>query len=619
MQILRFTTKTSYICQYLIVNLIACKKKIDYFCSHTKKKAVMDAAIKKIPYGITDFERIIRENFYYVDKTQYIAKVEEQTSYFFFVRPRRFGKSLFLNMLGQYYDINKKEQFEDIFGELYIGKHPTPNRNKYLILTLNFSSVAADMEKLEETFNTYCQIVMKGFAERNTHLLGKEVVENIRGLNTGAAILGSLCQSAQSRGQKIYLILDEYDNFANNILIDYGNERYRSITHGNGFFRGFLKVVKDYSSSVIERIFLTGVSPVTMDDLTSGFNIADNYSNNSAFNNMIGFNEQEVRELIDYYKSQVELPHTTDELIEIMKPWYDNYCFSTESLHEPSMYNSDMVLFLMNRYLLNKRIPDNMLDANIRTDYNKLRHLIHIDKTFGENASVVQEIIEKGSTTGIITDSFPAEDIINPANFKSLLYYYGMLTINGMEMGEPVLSVPNWAVREQLYGYMADIYKDTADLYLETDKLVDRMKRMAYKGEWENYFRYIAERLDSQSSIRDFMEGEAYVKTFILAYLGLTHYYIARPEYESNKGYADIFLQPRLLQLPDMVYSYCIEVKYAKRDTSDTEIEKLLADAKTQLRQYAASEWIAHDKGTTELKSIALVFQGWKLVRVEEV
>lgn len=579
----------------------------------------MDAAIKKIPYGMTDFERIIRENFYYVDKTQYIAKVEEQTSYFFFVRPRRFGKSLFLNMLGQYYDINKKDQFEDIFGELYIGKHPTPNRNKYLILTLNFSSVVADMEKLEETFNTYCQIVMKGFAERNAHLLGKEVVENIRGLNTGAAILGSLCQSAQNKGQKIYLILDEYDNFANNILVDYGNKRYRSITHGNGFFRGFLKVVKDYSSSVIERIFLTGVSPVTMDDLTSGFNIADNYSNNAAFNNMIGFNEQEVRELIDYYQSQVELPHTTDELIKIMKPWYDNYCFSTESLHEPSMYNSDMVLFLMNRYLLNKRIPNTMLDANIRTDYNKLRHLIHIDKTFGENASVVQEIIEKGSTTGIIADSFPAEDIINPANFKSLLYYYGMLTINGMEMGEPVLGVPNWAVREQLYGYMADIYKDTADLYLETDKLVDRMKRMAYKGEWENYFRYIAERLDSQSSIRDFMEGEAYVKTFILAYLGLTHYYIARPEYKSNKGYADIFLQPRLLQLPDMVYSYCIEVKYAKRDTSDTEIEKLLADAKTQLKQYAASEWIAHDKGTTELKNIALVFQGWKLVRVEEV
>ena len=302
-----------------------------------------------------------------------------------------------------------------------------------------------------------------------------------------------------------------------------------------------------------------------------------------------------------------------------MKPWYDNYCFAMKALKEPSMYNSDMVLYFMNHYMLNEDIPDNMLDANIRTDYNKLRHLIHVDKTFGENASVVQEIVEKGSTTGIIIDSFPAEDIVKTRNFKSLLYYYGMLTISGMEMGEPILSVPNWAVREQLYGYMADIYKDSADLYLETDKLVDRMKRMAYKGEWENCFTYIADRLNAQSSVRDFIEGEAYVKTFILAYLGLTHYYIARPEYESNKGYADIFLQPRLLQLPDMVYSYCIEVKYAKRDVSDTEIEKLLSNAKIQLKQYAASEWIHQDKGTTELKSIALVFQGWKLVRVEEV
>lgn len=579
----------------------------------------MDAVIKKIPYGMTDFERIILENYYYVDKTQYIAKVEKVTSFFFFVRPRRFGKSLFLNMLGLYYDINQKDKFEKIFGNLYIGKHPTPDRNKYLVLTLNFSSVAANMDRLEETFNTYCKIVMDGFAERNAHLLGKEAVEKLHELKTGDALLGSLCQSAQNKGQKIYLILDEYDNFANNILVDYGNERYRSITHGSGFFRSFLKVVKDYSSSVIERIFLTGVSPVTMDDLTSGFNIADNYSSNSAFNNMIGFNEYEVRALIDYYKSCIELPHSTDELIDIMKPWYDNYCFSIDSLDEPPMYNSDMVLYFMNRYLLNKRIPNNMLDANIRTDYNKLRHLIHVDKTFGENASVVQEIVEKGSTTGIIIDSFPAEDIVKTRNFKSLLYYYGMLTISGMEMGEPILSVPNWAVREQLYGYMADIYKDSADLYLETDKLVDRMKRMAYKGEWENCFTYIADRLNAQSSVRDFIEGEAYVKTFILAYLGLTHYYIARPEYESNKGYADIFLQPRLPQLPDMVYSYCIEVKYAKRDASDTEIEKLLSNAKIQLKQYAASEWIHQDKGTTELKSIALVFQGWKLVRVEEV
>ena len=250
----------------------------------------MDATIKKIPYGMTNFESIICDNYYYVDKTHYITKVENTSRFFFFVRPRRFGKSLFLSMLSHYYDINQKDKFDKIFGELYIGKHPTPDRNKYLVLALNFSSVASSMERLEESFNTYCKIVMTGFAERNAHLLGEEAVEKLRELKTGDALLGSLCQSANSKGQKIYLILDEYDNFANNILVDYGNERYRSITHGSGFFRGFLKVVKDYSNSVIERIFLTGVSPVTMDDLTSGFNIAANYSNSPTFNNMMGFN-----------------------------------------------------------------------------------------------------------------------------------------------------------------------------------------------------------------------------------------------------------------------------------------------------------------------------------------
>lgn len=579
----------------------------------------MDATIKKIPYGMTDFERIIRENFYYIDKTEYIAKIEYTTSFFFFVRPRRFGKSLFLNMLGQYYDINKKDKFEEIFGQLYIGKHPTPYRNKYLVLILNFSSIVSNMNGLEETFNSYCKIVMNGFAVRNAHWLGEEVVEDIRNLKTGAEILGTLCQSAQNNGRKIYLILDEYDNFANNILVDYGNERYRSITHGSGFFRGFLKVVKDYSNSVIERIFLTGVSPVTMDDLTSGFNIADNYSSNSAFNNMIGFNEQEVRALIDYYKSQTELPHTTDELIDIMKPWYDNYCFSTEALDEPFMYNSDMVLYFMNRYLLNKRIPSNMLDANIRTDYNKLRHLIHIDKTFGENASVIKDIVEKGQTTGIIADSFPAEDIVKSENFKSLLYYYGMLTISGTRGPMNILSIPNQTIREQLYNYLVDIYRQATAINLEVEKLNILMYEMAYEGDWNPYFEYIVDHLSNQSSIREFIEGEAHVKAFILAYLGLNSYYIARPEYESNKGYADIFLQPRLSQLPDMAYSYCIEVKYAKRDATDSEIGQLLADAKKQLKQYAASEWIQQDKGTTKLKSIALVFQGWKLAKVEEV
>ena len=575
---------------------------------------------KRLPYGMMNFAVIRREDYYYVDKTRFIPMIEQADRFFFFIRPRRFGKSLTLNVLQHYYDVRTRDKFNDLFGNLYIGKHPTANRNSYLVLYLNFSGITGELNDYRKGLDAHCSITFMNFCKIYADLLPPETLEELRQVNGAVEQLDYLYQACERAGQKMYLFIDEYDHFTNAILSDAKSlHRYTDETHGEGYLRAFFNKVKAGTYSSIERCFITGVSPVTMDDLTSGFNIGTNYSLTPQFNQMMGFTEEEVREMLTYYSTNSPFRHTVDELIEIMKPWYDNYCFAMKALKEPSMYNSDMVLYFMNHYMLNEDIPDNMLDANIRTDYNKLRHLIHVDKTFGENASVVQEIVEKGSTTGIIANSFPAEDIIKPENFKSLLYYYGMLTISGMEMGEPILSVPNWAVREQLYGYMADIYKDSADLYLETDKLVDRMKRMAYKGEWENCFTYIADRLNAQSSVRDFIEGEAYVKTFILAYLGLTHYYIARPEYESNKGYADIFLQPRLLQLPDMVYSYCIEVKYAKRDASDTEIEKLLSNAKIQLKQYAASEWIHQDKGTTELKSIALVFQGWKLVRVEEV
>ena len=576
----------------------------------------MEAAIKKIPYGMTDFESIIRDGYYYVDKTQYIEKVENISRFFFFVRPRRFGKSLFLNMLGLYYDINKKDKFEESFGELYIGKHPTPNRNKYLVLTLNFSSVASDMETLKQTFNTYCKLVMSAFAKDYSDLLGKNIAEELEKYDTAAEILGFLCLSAKSKGLKIYLILDEYDNFANNILVDYGNERYHSITHGNGFFRGFLKVVKDYSNSVIERIFLTGVSPVTMDDLTSGFNIADNYSSNSIFNNMIGFNEYEVRDLIDYYKERRDLPHSTDELIEIMKPWYDNYCFSTEALDEPSMYNSDMVLYFMNCYLLNMRIPNTMLDANIRTDYNKLRHLIRVDKTFGENASVVQEIVEKGATSGIIADSFPAENIIKTEYFKSLLYYYGMLTITATRGNYLVLSIPNNNVRKQYYEFLLEEYQDNRHINLNDLGLM--YYEMAYDGHWRETLEFIAHAYKENSSVRNAIEGERNLQGFFTAYLSTNAYYLIAPEVELNHGYCDLFLMPDLIRY-DVKHSYIIELKYLSVKDSEAKAEAQWKEAVEQIKGYAAGPKVRRMIYDTELHCIVMQFRGWELERMEEV
>ena len=578
----------------------------------------MDAAIKKIPYGMTDFERIILENYYYVDKTQYIAKVEKVTSFFFFVRPRRFGKSLFLNMLGLYYDINQKDKFEKIFGNLYIGKHPTPDRNKYLVLTLNFSSVAANMDRLEETFNTYCKIVMDGFAERNAHLLGKEAVEKLHELKTGDALLGSLCQSAQNKGQKIYLILDEYDNFANNILVDYGNKRYRSITHGSGFFRSFLKVVKDYSSSVIERIFLTGVSPVTMDDLTSGFNIADNYSSSPIFNNMMGFNEQEVRTLIDYYKSYRELPHTTDELITIMKPWYDNYCFAQDCYGETTMYNSNMVLYFVKNYIDNGKAPREMIEDNIRIDYEKLRMLIRKDKEFAHDASVIQTLVSQGYITGELKKGFPAVNITNPDNFISLLYYFGMLTISGIDKGKTKLTIPNLVVQEQLYTYLLNTYND-ADLNFSSYEKSELSSQLAYDGNWQAYFGYIADCLKRYASQRDKQKGEFFVHGFTLAMTAQNRFYRPISEQDTQAGYVDIFLCPMLDIYSDMKHSYIVELKYAKYRDSENRVEELRQEAIAQANRYADTDTVKQAIGSTQLHKIVVVYKGMEMRVCEEL
>lgn len=575
----------------------------------------MNNDAKLIPYGMTDYASIIGSNYYYVDKTRYIAEIERAARFFFIVRPRRFGKSLFLNMLGLYYDCYQKESFEALFGELYVGKHPTPNRNRYLVLKLSFSGISADPAKMQSSFEQYVGRMLDAFAEKYTVFFANGFVDRMYLAERVESKLNLLCTTMRNLGLKMYLILDEYDNFANNVLSSYGTDRYRALTHGDGFLREFLKSVKDNTDDVIERMYITGVSPVTMDDLTSGFNIADNYSTDFRFNGMIGFSEAEVRTLIEYYKEEGKVSHTVDELVEIMKPWYDNYCFSGRSLQEPPMYNSDMVLYFMNRYLSNQLPPDQMLDNNCRTDYNKLRHLIQMDRTFGINASVIQEIITTGGTLGSINPGFSAQEMVKPDNFKSLLFYYGMLTIDRVEAGNTYLSIPNQVVREQLYSYLAETYRNTNQMDLNVDELNQLMNRMAYCGEWEEYFSYIAAQLKAQSAIREFMEGEAHVKGFILAYMGMNRYYMVQPEYEMNKGYSDFYMQPNLPQLPDMPYSYVVEVKYCARDSQDTLVDKLLADAASQLNKYALCEKIQQTKGCTELRKLAIVFRGWSLER----
>ncbi|MFS2807934.1 AAA family ATPase [Parabacteroides distasonis] len=386
--------------------------------------------MKKIPYGLTDFERIRKEPYYYVDKTHYIERLEESANFFFLIRPRRFGKSLFINMLRWYYDIYRRDRFKEIFEGLYIGSRPTAGQGKYLVLDFNFAGVNPDPDRLLASFNDHCSMRFDIFAGLYGHMFNPGFADELKSLKNADEKLNYLIGQATLLDLPIYLFIDEYDNFTNAILSNVGNEHYRKLTHGTGFFRYFFNKLKEGATGngPIKRMFITGVSPVTLDDVTSGFNIGANMSTDPRFNGIIGFSEREVRDMLSYYKDVDMLAGEVDEVIGVMKPWYDNYCFSRESLHEP-MYNSDMVLYFLNHYLPLRKAPENMIDNNIRTDYNKLRHLIRLDKKMGMNASIIQDIVTNGSVTGMIQTALHAEDLTKSGNFKSLLYYFGLLCV----------------------------------------------------------------------------------------------------------------------------------------------------------------------------------------------
>ena len=576
---------------------------------------------KKIPYGLTDYVLLMTDNYYYVDKTRYIEQLEQTARFLFLIRPRRFGKSLFLNMLNCYYDVKYADRFNELFGEQYIGKHPTSEQGKYLVLYFNFSAVRGTGEALEENFNMYAKIQMEAFADQYASYFELGFSQGIRELKSAASQLNYIGKRAGMLGLSIYLLIDEYDNFTNTILSSEGNNVYRALTHDSGFYRGFFNIVKAITTgpeAPVKRMFITGVSPVTLDDVTSGFNIGTNITTDEQFNSMVGFSGSELQEMLSYYESEGMLVNSKEELVRLMKPWYDNYCFAWECIGQ-TMYNSDMVLYFLNNYLLKKRAPSDMLDRNIRTDYSKLRHFIRIDKMQEEGRSVITRLIDTGEVNGnVIKDSFPAENLADPGNFVSLLYYFGLLTYDRIEYGETIMKVPNLAVREQIYGYLVEAMKERDSIVFPFMELSDRMRRMAYFGEWEAALGFFADQVDKKAVLRDAIYQESTIKTLMLAYMGLTDYFIIWPEFEAGRGFSDLYLMPNLANYPDMQYSYLIELKFLKRDDTTTKAESLMQEAETQLHKYASDEKVKSSTGNTRLRLLAAVYRGWQPVAMQE-
>lgn len=571
--------------------------------------------IKQVPYGVSDFVTVRERNLYYVDKTMYLSLLEQQPDSLFYIRPRRFGKSLFISMLQAYYDKAMSDRFDSLFGGLWVHEHPTPLRGRYQMLYLDFSQVGGDIDQISTHFEEYCKVKLDGFMRKYQNEYPEVVVKAFFEIQTVSGKLALIRDNAGAPRIPLYLIIDEYDNFTNIVLNEKGEEVYHAITHASGFYRDVFKKFK----GMFERIFMTGVSPVTLDDLTSGFNIGWHLSMNPKFDKMLGFSTEDVRAMLLYYKEVGMLPAESDVEVMLteMKPWYDNYCFAKECLKQDArVFNCDMVLYYIRQYMDSGHSPERMVDPNTKTDYNKLKKLLQLDRLDGDRRGVIRRIVEEGQIITEVEESFPAKDLTNPNIFPSLLFYYGMLTIKGTYGSQLILCIPNNNVRKQYYEYLLEGYNEYSGIRISS--LLTLFTRMSFDGQWREALQYIADAYKNLSSVRDSIEGERSIQGFFMAYLSLNDYYITAPELELSHGYCDFFLLPNLTHYQSK-HSYIVELKYLPKKDFEAKAAEQWQQAVEQIDSYARAPRVEALRQGTQMHKIVMQFSGWDLMRMEEV
>lgn len=572
------------------------------------------ANVKLIPYGISNFLQVVKENKYYSDKTMFLDRLENAGNFLFLVRPRRFGKSIFLSMMCAYYDINERNNFDKNFDGLYVHDHPTLEMGKYQVLFLDFSQVGGDSRSAEAKFEAYGCNQLDRFAINYSRFYDKDFVNEVANRKTFASKLTWIAGAAKSAGNQLYLIIDEYDNFTNNILNKEGEALYHEMTHASGFYRDVFKLFKPNFT----RILMMGVLPVTLDDLTSGYNIATNISLDSDFDTMLGFSEKEVCEMIHYYQSVDMIHADEEEIINDMKPWYNNYCFAKEAFHsEPRMFNSDMVCYYLAYLIRHGRAPEQHLDPNTKTDYKKLKNIVRIETLDNKRLDIIHKIAEQGYVIGNLNASFPAERIADEDNFISLLYYYGMLTITGVYGAMLKLGIPNNNVRQQYYDYLMEEYSRIAPIDISALNMA--FYDAAYNGNWRPMIESITDDYSRNASVRSLIEGERNLQGFMQAFFSLDPYYLVSPEVEMAHGYCDFFFLPDHSRYPDVAHSYIIELKYLKRDASAVEAAEQWTLAVEQIRRYAEDKTVTRLLDGTSLHLLVVQIKGYERIRVEEI
>ena len=534
-----------------------------------------------IPYGWADFRAIRLERRLYVDKTRFIRPLENER-FTFLIRPRRFGKSCWVSLLENYYDRRRKDEFEQVFGDTDIGREPTQDRHSFVVVRFDFSVVNDAPKTLEREFDYYCGMEIRGAVENHPDLFPHKAAERILDAPSVHAKLNELFRYATGHGIRLYLLIDEYDNFANTILAHHGANAYQELTHGSGFYRNFFAALKGGAGrGGLARLFITGVSPITLDDVTSGFNIGKNISLRPEFNAVLGFTEDEVRSLLATYQRAGTLSVDADTALDVMREWYDGYRFASNAAE--TVYNTDMVLYFLDAVVPNKPMPDDLIDVNVRIDYGKLRHLLTVSRQMGPagqppaedapppesapserelngNFDLLRHVVGEGQADADLQTSFPLERLDQRDNFLSLLHYFGLLSIREAEAGTVRLAIPNQTVRRLLYGHLRDAYDDVGALSVDMHAFANLLHRMALHGEWQPVFDFLKDAIAAQTSIRDYLDGEKVIQGFLAAYLSVSRHFLVRTESELNKGFADIALEPLVAQYPELRYGYLIEL-----------------------------------------------------------
>ena len=582
---------------------------------------------KKILYGVSDYARIRKENGWFIDRTGFIRDLEN-TAFAMFLRPRRFGKSLLISILQSYYDVNYKDRFEELFSGTDIGAKPTEERGRYLVLYYNFSAVDKDVANVQESFNGHVSLWTDAFAENYRKLLPKKAVKAILAARGSTAKLDALTSCLTNTGLDVYVLIDEYDNFTNTILAESGQDAYDRLTHGEGFFKQFftsLKAATSATDSPVKRMFITGVSPVTMDDVTSGFNIATNISTRPTFAETVGFNHDDLRKIISYYADRAGYAGHEDEIFETIVRWYDGYSFERGGGRQVA--NTSLVLGYMQNWVTERQEPPDLVDSNLRTDYAKIRHLVTVGRRLNGNFSLLEGIIQNGGRVSNLVDSFQARDMSKPQNFVSLLYYFGMLSIRGSSGPLVDFTVPNETVRGFMGAFVPSAYEEIGAVNPRIFDLTQALAAFSEKGEWRPVMDILATLVRETMAVRDKIEGEKFVQATMIAYLrSAVSAYFVRHEHEANGGYADLLLEPDLLRYPGVKHALLMEIKYvgASRKPGPKALAAMRREASKQLKRYAASHDLAKNlrlapKGGVKLTRLSVVFHGGNMVLCDDL